>query len=149
MKLSHIALGVIFAIFIAVKLLGVHVNSLIANGSYNGPKVETNAVITKIETHCFLHNEEKDYKSAAFECASDKEIEQRKKERYQTATLKNRYRLTYRFKLESEAEYRSDTVYFSHEKTDYEIRTGLKIPVLVGVDDPSFSHPNYDKLNSL
>ena len=147
MKFSYIALGAIFVIFIAVRWLGVYID--VKTGKYNGPKVEAFATITKVEKFCYLYNVDDDRGSNYFECTTANEAEKRKKARYQNGILKNAYKFTYTYQPDPQNEHMTNYAYSRNVRTNSKLKSGLKIPIFIGLDDPTYSHPNYEKLDSL
>ena len=147
MKFSYIALGAIFVIFIAVRWLGVYVD--VKTGKYDGPKAEAFATITKVEKFCYLHNEADDYQSHYFECTPENEAEKRKSRLYRDGVLKNAYKFTYKYQSDPQSEFMSNAAYSLNVRTNSKLKSGLKIPIFIGLDDPTYSHPNYEKLDSL
>lgn len=142
MKISNIFLGLVGVAFVGTQVLKTHVNNIIENGSYKGEKAPVSANLTGVETVCYLSIEGRTFGSAYYVCSTEAEA------KYRDAQVRTRNHVTYNFRFGSPGKVFTDSSYLMEENVKFELIKGKSIPILVGVEDPTYSHFNYAVMES-
>ena len=146
MKVSHILLAIVGVAIVGTLRLKAHVNNAIEGNNYKGPKAELVAIITDVTEVCYLESD-KGYRSSYYDCSPQGESQMRKG-LFIESVARTRPQVTYKFRFDTNSEMYEDTIYFLTERTEFIPRPGIEIPIMAGIEDPSYSHPDYKKLAS-